>query len=85
MKTSKSWTCGDRTQYTNCGVTGSAGWSSLQDLLSSAGCNELVSGYPYYWTNTETSSTGTAWAFYDGNWDGGGESYPRHVRALFAF
>ena len=83
--TSKSWTCGDRTQYTNCGVTGSAGWSALQTRLTNAGCNELVSGYPYYWTNTETSSTGTAWAFYDGNWDSGGESYARYVRPLFAF
>ena len=83
--TSKSWTCGDRIQYTNCGVTGSAGWSSLQTHLTNAGCNGLVSGYPYYWTNTETSLTGTAWAFYDGNWDGGNESYSRHVRPLFEF
>ena len=85
--TSKSWTCGERTQYVDCGVT-DAGWSALQTRLSNAGCVELSTGVGnMYWTNT-CPNDNSGWAIY---WDGGTnwnsilKSNTIHVRPLFVF
>ena len=85
--TSKSWTCGERPQYVNCGVT-DAGWSALQTRLSNAGCVELsTGGGNMYWTNT-CPNDNSGWAIY---WDGGTnwnsilKSNTIHVRPLFEF
>ena len=87
--TSKSWTCGDRTQYSNCGVNGQAtSWSDLQTRLTNAGCEELLTGIGNsYWTNT-CPDDNNGWAFYGENggwWRDSGKNYSHPVRPLFAF
>ena len=87
--TSKSWTCGDRTQYTNCGIDGNTtNWSNLQTRLTNAGCEALLNGIGNsYWTNT-CPNDNAGWAFYGDNggwWRDSGKVYSQHIRPLFAF
>ena len=82
-KTGKSWTCGTKAQYQNCGVT-SSGWSTLQSRLSSAGCTQFTSG-GQYWTSTSSNDGKKYYYFSNGNWDMMSKTSLLKVRPLFAF
>ena len=81
--TSKSWTCGTRAQYENCGCNGAA-TITLQNRLESAGCSKIAFNINNLWTATESDSSNAY--YYSG---GGWVSYAKYasflVRAIFAF
>ena len=85
--TSKSWTCGERSQYVYCGADGtSASWDALQTRLNNAGCEELstASGNRVYWTNT-CPNDNDGWAFTYSSWTNYNKTNTFKVRPLFAF
>ena len=85
--TSKSWTCGERTQYVSCGVDGtSTSWDALQTRLTNAGCEELSTTYGnlVYWTNT-CPNDNDGWAFTFDSWTNYNKANTFKVRPLFAF
>ena len=85
--TSKSWTCGERSQYVSCGVDGNAtNWSNLQTRLTDAGCEELSTTYGnlVYWTNTCPNGN-DGWAFTYDSWTNYNKTNSFKVRPLFEF
>ena len=85
--TSKSWTCGERTQYVSFGVDGtSTSWDALQTRLTNAGCEELSTTYGnlVYWTNT-CPNDNDGWAFTFDSWTNYNKANTFKVRPLFAF
>ena len=83
--TSKSWTCGERSQYEYCGAAG-ASWDALQTRLTNAGCEELSTTYGnlVYWTNT-CPNDNDGWAFTFDSWTNYNKANTFKVRPLFEF